>query len=261
MIMDYHIHTRASPDAGGNMKDYVKKAKERDTDEMGFSEHVLLHPASGYSYLSFQLMPTYVQTFLDFKEQSELPIKLGAEVDFFPEDTERIREFVQKHPFDYVTGAVHFIGNWGVDSRSQMNEYLKKDIMQIYEEYFSLIKKLCECRLFDVLAHPDLIKVFGFKPNGDFSHILIETAETMAESDICAEINTAGLRRPCSEMYPSEQFLKILHSYDVPIVFGSDAHQPNDVGMNFKEAISLAKKAGYAHACAFDHRERLSVKV
>jgi len=259
--MDYHVHTKASPDAEGNMEEYVKKAKEKNINEIGFSDHILLHNVSLYPCMPAQLMPTYVQNFLDFKEKSELPIKLGVEIEFIPDDAEKIREFIQKYPFDYVIGAVHFIGNWGVDSRSQMHEYLKRDVMQIYEEYFSLVKKLCKCGLFDILAHPDLIKVFGFKPNGDFSNILIETAETMAKSNICAEINTGGLRRPCLEIYPSEQFLKILHSYDVSIVFGSDAHKPMDVGRNFKEAIRLAKKAGYTHACVFDHRESVFVRI
>jgi len=261
MIMDYHIHTRASPDAKGEMSGYVKKAKEEGISEIGFSDHVLLHNISGYPCTPLQSMPTYVQDFLDFKEKSEISVKLGVEVDFFPDDIERIRRFVQKYPFDYVIGAVHFIGNWGIDYPSQMHEYLERDILQTYEGYFDLVKKLCRWQLFDILAHPDLIKIFGFKPKCDFSHILVETAKTMAESDICAEINTAGLRRPCSELYPSEQFLKILNDYGVPIVFGSDAHQPDDVGRDFEEAVRLAKKVGYTHACVFDHRKRGFVKI
>jgi histidinol-phosphatase (PHP family) len=261
MAVDYHVHTKASPDAKGSMEEYVKEAKEKKLNEIGFSDHILLHNVSLYPCMHAQLMPDYVQNFLDFKEKSELPIKLGVEMDFFPDDAERIREFIQKYPFDYVIGSVHFIGNWGVDFPSQMHEYSKRDIMQIYEEYFSLVRKLCESRLFDVLAHPDLIKVFGFKPNGDFSRILTETAQTMAESSICAEINTGGLRRPCLEIYPSEPFLQVLNSHGVPVVFGSDAHQPSDVGRDFKEAARLAKKTGYTHACVFDHRKREFVRI
>ncbi|MGF3522671.1 MAG: PHP-associated domain-containing protein, partial [Candidatus Bathyarchaeia archaeon] len=59
---------------------------------------------------------------------------------------------------------------------------------------------------------------------------------------VCTEINTSGLRRPCHEIYPSEHFLKILHSHNVPIVFGSDAHELDDVGRNFGEAVKFAKK-------------------
>jgi histidinol-phosphatase (PHP family) len=82
----------------------------------------------------------------------------------------------------------------------------------------------------------------------------------MAKSDVCAEINTAGLRKPCNEIYPSEQFLKTLHSRNVLIVFGSDAHQPSDVGRDFKEAVKLAKKVGYTQACLFNHRKKEFLK-
>jgi histidinol-phosphatase (PHP family) len=256
--MDYHIHTKASPDAKGDMKDYVEKAREQRIDEIGFSDHVLLHPASRYPSLSFQSVSEYVQSFLAFREESDLPVKLGVEMDFFPDAMEKIRSFIERYPFDYVAGAVHFIGDWLIDSRSQIHEYEKRDIQRVYEEYFGLVRKLCESRLFDSLAHPDLVKIFGFRPDCDFSYILEETAESIA---ICVEINTAGLRRPCAEIYPSEQFLKILRSYNVPIVFGSDAHEPSDVGRNFKEAINLARRAGYTSACLFDRREKEFVRI
>ncbi|MEM3641532.1 MAG: histidinol-phosphatase HisJ family protein [Candidatus Bathyarchaeia archaeon] len=259
--MDYHVHTEASLDAKGTMEEFVKKAKRANIDEIGFSDHIMLSNISGYPCMPVHLMSAYVQKFLRTKESSDLPIKLGVEMDFIPGDVEKIREFVQKYPFDYVIGAVHFIGDWAVDYSPQIYEYLKRDILQVYKEYFTLVKKLCDCGLFDVLAHPDLVKIFGFKPKNDISNILTETAEAMAKSKICVEINTSGLRKTCSEIYPSEQFLKIIHSYDIPIVFGSDAHEPKDVGKNFKEAIKLAKKAGYTHACAFDHREKVLVKI
>jgi histidinol-phosphatase (PHP family) len=142
-----------------------------------------------------------------------------------------------------------------------MREYSSRDAWQLYIEYFSLLKSAASSHLFDVLGHPDIIKIFGAKPKTDFSCILEETAETIAESNICIEINTRGLRRPCQEIYPSEQFLKILHKHGIPITFGSDAHAPEDVGRSFKKAIKLAKRVGYTHTCVFDCRERVSVRI
>jgi histidinol-phosphatase (PHP family) len=259
MITDYHIHTEASLDAKGSMEEYIRKAKEKKLSEIGFSEHTIFQNIEEHPFIPIK--QTYLQNFLNLKKSAELQVKLGAEVDFIPSFAEKIGEFIQKHPFDYVIGAVHFIGNWSVDSPSQIHEYSKRDILKTYEEYFSLVKKLCECKLFDILAHPDLIKIFGFKPKTDFSNILRETAEAMAKFNVCAEINTSGLRRPCNEIYPSEQFLRILHDHNVPIVFGSDAHEPNDVGRNFGEAIKLVKKVGYTEVCVFNQREREFVKI
>lgn len=261
MIMDYHIHTKASPDAVGDMEDYIKAASKRRIDEIGFSEHITLHHEKNYPYRQSDFMETYVRRFIEIKEKSEIPIKLGAEIDFFPNEVSKIREFVQKHPFDYAIGAIHYIGSWAIDSRSQIQEYLKRDISQVYENYFRFVTELCKSHLFNTLAHPDLIKVFGFKPNCDISNLLDETAEAIAESNICIEVNTSGLVRPCAEIYPSKQFLKILHNHRVPITLGSDAHKPQDVGRSFDKAIKLINEVGYTHACTFESRKRRMEKI
>lgn len=239
----------------------VSMWQKKKIHEIGFTEHVLLRPLRERSDRFVQQMPTYVHDFIDFKEKSNLSVKLGIEIDFFPDELPKTREFIQKYPFDYVMGSVHVIGDWIFDETSEMHEYSKRNTWQVYEEYFNLVRSAASSCLFDVLGHPDLIKIFGTKPKTDFSHILVETAEALAESNMCIEINTRGLRRPCQEIYPSEQFLRILHQHNVPVTFGSDAHVPKDVGRNFKEAIELAKRVGYTHACTFDHRERKFLRI
>jgi len=260
-MMDYHIHTRASPDATGEISDYVGEAEKKGLDEIGFSEHVILHYEKDYPYRSPEAMESYVEEFLRSKRNSEMPIKLGAEVDFFPSDVEKIAEFLDEYPFDYVIGSVHYLGSWSIDSRRQTHEYSKRDILQVYEEYFGLVRKLCRSKLFDTLGHPDLIKIFGFRPNCSYDHILKETARALAESDMCVEINTSGLIRPCKEMYPSMQFLTLLRQNNVPITFGSDAHRPSDVGRSFDQAIELACEAGYKRACTFEARKRRTTEI
>ncbi|MCU0787163.1 MAG: hypothetical protein MUC91_03075 [Verrucomicrobia bacterium] len=42
----------------------------------------------------------------------------------------------------------------------------------------------------------------------------------------------------------------------MPITFGSDAHAPNEVGMNFVEAARAAREAGYTTCCRFEQRKR-----
>ncbi|MEM3011081.1 MAG: histidinol-phosphatase HisJ family protein [Candidatus Bathyarchaeia archaeon] len=258
MLVDYHIHTKAS-DGIADMKEYVDEAKRKDIDEIGFSDHVNFR--KNYHVLQPKNTKNYVQNFFEIEEEVDLPIKLGVEIDFFPNETEKIKKFIQKYPFDYVMGAVHFIGTWGIDHPSQMHEYLKRDIWRVYEEYFKIVRELCRSRLFDVLAHVDLIKIFGFKPKCDISNILIETAEVIAQYDICVEVNTSGLRKQCMEKYPSKQFLKILQNHDVAITLGSDAHNPQDIGRSFNQAIQLIKEVGYNHLCTFKSRKRKTEKI
>jgi histidinol-phosphatase (PHP family) len=69
-------------------------------------------------------------------------------------------------------------------------------------------------------------------------------------------VNTAGLRKECKEIYPSREILKLAFQKGVPITFGSDAHAPEEVGMNFREAVELARSVGYTECLRFVRRKR-----
>jgi histidinol-phosphatase (PHP family) len=238
------------------MEEYVAKAQHIGLSEIGFSDHMLIHQSKSYQDFSPRSMHGYIRSFLKVRQTSELLVKLGIEMDFISGNSARVSEFIKQYPFDYVIGSVHFIGDWGIDHPSQAEVYLKRNILQVYEDYFDLVKQLCRTRLFNILAHPDLIKIFGFRPACDFSYLLVDVAEALAKADVCAEINPKGLIRPCKEIYPSEQFLRILYTHGVSVTFGSDAHEPNDLGKRLDEAVRLAKKVGYTHACIFDRQTK-----
>jgi histidinol-phosphatase (PHP family) len=68
------------------------------------------------------------------------------------------------------------------------------------------------------------------------------------------------LRKDCREIYPSRQILELAFQKGVPITFGSDAHAPGEVGMNFAETIRLARGAGYQESCQFAQRKCRMVK-
>jgi histidinol-phosphatase (PHP family) len=261
MIVDYHVHTAFSSDAEGSMQEYLVKARERKIDEIGFSDHLVLKHLYDRSDFLVSEMPAYVNEFLGLKEKSEVPIKLGIEIDFFRDKVDEIRNFIQKYPFDYVIGSIHVIDDWIIDEASTIQEYSKRNVSQVYDDYFQLIRELCDYRLCDILAHPDLIKIFGFRPDRDLTRIYEETAEALARAEMCAEINPRGLIRPCCEIYPSLQFLTILHAHNVPVTLGSDAHAPKELGLNLAEAVRLAKKAGYTRVCTFSHRQKAFVEL
>ena len=261
MIIDYHVHTAFSTDAEGTMQEYITVAKEKTISEIGFSDHLLLKHLYDRSDFLVCAMPTYVDEFLGLKEKSEIPIKLGIEIDFFRDKVGEIRNFIQKYPFDYVIGSVHVIDDWIIDEPSTSQEYSKRNLAQVYDDYFRIVRDLCDQRLFDILGHPDLIKIFGFRPDKDLTEVYEETAEALARAEICAEINPKGLIRPCREIYPNLQFLEALHAHNVPVTLGSDAHAPKDLGLNLDEAVGFARRAGYTRICTFSHRHKAFVEL
>ena len=257
MIVDYHLHTQFSSDGKGSMDDYANKAWEKQITEIGFSDHIDKERLNEQSDFFAGIMSKYVEAFVTAKKKSAAELKLGSEVDYFPDKVTRIREILKTYPFDYVIGSVHFIGDWSVDNPRRIDKHSRKNPLESYDQYFRLVREMCATRLFDIVGHPDLIKIFGLKPDNDISQIYKDSAGAIAESRMCAEINPKGLIRPCKEIYPGLEFLKILHEYSVPITFGSDAHNPDDLGLNLIDAVKLARKAGYAEACMYERREKL----
>ena len=99
--------------------------------------------------------------------------------------------------------------------------------------------------LFDIHGHPDLIKKFGYRPEGDLRRYYAGTVEALAEQKATIELNTAGWHKQCAEQYPALEFLQMCAEAGVALVISSDAHAPAEVGRNFEQAQALAQEAGY----------------
>jgi histidinol-phosphatase (PHP family) len=129
----------------------------------------------------------------------------------------------------------------------------------VWTRYFERLTDAAASGLFDIIGHADLCKKFCFVPKEDCTHLYRQFLESAKRNDVALELNTAGLRKDCKEIYPSRQIVQMAAELGVPITFGSDAHAPGEVGMNFAEAIELARGAGYTQACRFTRRERQMV--
>ena len=151
---------------------------------------------------------------------------------------------------------MHFLDGWGFDNPAEMEEYGRRDLDRVYEEYFALVQQAALSGLFDIIAHPDLIKKFAFRPARDLSPLYEETARAFQKAGVCAEVNSAGLRYPAGEIYPSFSFLKCLYKHNVPVTLGSDAHRPEQVGAGLPEALRLLREAGYQEIALFSARKK-----
>jgi histidinol-phosphatase (PHP family) len=117
-----------------------------------------------------------------------------------------------------------------------------------------------ESKLFEIIGHADLPKKFGHRPTRDCTPLYEKFLSAAGKSGCAIELNTAGLRKDCREIYPSPEILRLAFQNGVPITFGSDAHAPGEVGMNFAEAVRLARSVGYTESCRFAGRKCLRMK-
>lgn len=259
--MDYHVHTVLCGHASGEMEDYIQVAVQRDLMEMGFNDHApSLHLKDPSLTMSLHQLPEYVDQVRALQGKHHRPrIKLGIEADFVPGYEKELGHLLSQYQFDYVCGSVHFIGDWGFDDSRFLNQYRKHDVDEAYAQFFGLVRQSAQSGLFDILGHMDLIKKYDYWPTGEIDGLLQETVRAIADAGVCVEVNTAGLRRPCREIYPSERILRLCHQYGVPVTLGSDAHRPEEVGLDFDRAGALLKRVGYKQVVTFEGRERRMV--
>ena len=89
----------------------------------------------------------------------------------------------------------------------------------------------------------------------------MKALELIKARDKSIEVNTGGLRKPCKEQYPSKKIIKEMYLLDIPILLGSDAHKPQDIGYNFKKILKIIKKIGYNHLAHYDERKRNFIEI
>lgn len=255
-MVDYHTHTARCGHAEGDARAFVEKAIEIGLSEIGFSDHLPLVTKRDPSLtMDESELEEYVKETQRLKsEYSEIAIKLGIEADFFPGLEEKTADILERYPFDYIIGSVHFLGGWGFDDPREKAGYEGKRPLEVYERYFETLTAAAESKLFDIIGHPDLIKKYNYRADGDIGRLYERAAEAIAAAGAAVEINTAGLRKPVKEIYPTLELLVLCREAGAPVSFGSDAHAPQEVGWAFDEAAELARAAGYKEMAVFSGR-------
>jgi histidinol-phosphatase (PHP family) len=129
----------------------------------------------------------------------------------------------------------------------------------IWRRYFETLGEAARSGLFDVLAHPDLVKVWGADrpcPEGDLRRYYELAIDGIAESGIAVEVSTAGLRKRAQELYPAPAFLEMCLEAGAPVALSSDAHRPEDIGADYDQALELLAQVGVRELCVFERRVR-----
>jgi histidinol-phosphatase (PHP family) len=137
-----------------------------------------------------------------------------------------------------------------------MQIYEKWETYDLYEAYYENVRKAALSGRFDVIGHPDLIKIFRHFPDQDITPMLEETADAIAESGVVVDVNAAGLRKPIGEIYPARDFLEMFHRRGVPIILSSDAHAAGEVAAGYEKSLELVHDVGYREVVTFENRGR-----
>ncbi len=254
---DYHIHSSFS-DGRAAPEDYIAPALAAGLDEIGFSEHLTLFRES----LDWSMNASDVEPYLKHinnlsRNVTSIKVRKGLEVDFFPGKEKEICSLLKKTKLDYAIGSVHYLGDSTVDMGPEF--YDGKSIDSLFEVYFDMVDAAAASGLFDIIAHCDLIRIFGFKPSSDPENLYRNLARSFKIHDVAFEINTNGRNRPVGDFYPDRKYLRIFREENVPVCVNSDAHLPSRVGQHFDEAYELLRSTGYSEMAVFENRERFMI--
>ena len=263
MNPDYHMHTPLCHHATGHPAEYAQEAMRKGLPEIGFADHNPMPETFDEWRMDLADLPRYFEMIEEAREKTPgFPIRLGMECDYLPGYEEWILELAGMAKWDYLIGSVHYIAkDWAVDDPKRLGRYQECPPDELWNLYWSACEKCVRSRLFDFIGHPDLVKIFGSRPEGDLTRYYEPVVAALAECGGAYEINTAGLRKPVQELYPAMDFLKLAREAGVPLVINSDAHSPEQVGMDFDAGRALARKAGYETSLRFVGRKRKEVPL
>lgn len=253
------MHTPLCRHAVGEPVEYAARAAALGLAEIGFSDHAPMARDDFDDWRMFdRQLDEYVAQVARARAQfPQLTIRLALEVDYLPGQEEWIRALATRHPWDYFIGSVHYVDDrWDVDNPYKVAEWEKRDVDAVWALYLERLTQSAASGLFDIIGHCDLPKKFGHRATKDLRPLYQKFLGAAAAAGVAIELNTAGWRKDCRELYPSRAILELAFAAGVPITFGSDAHAPGEVGADFAQAVALAKAVGYTQACRFAGRKR-----
>lgn len=261
---DYHMHTHLCRHAEGRPVDMARAALAAGLTEIGLSDH---NPMPHDDFDNWRMALAQLDEYWEDIERARaecpgLTIRAALEVDYLPGGEDWVRELAARRPWDYFIGSVHYLSDgWDIDNPQKLDRWRARDPWEVWEAYFERLTAAAASGLFEIIGHADLPKKFGFVPERDCTPLFTRFLGAAAAGGVAVEINTAGRRKECREMYPSPAFLALAARMGVPLAFGSDAHRPAEVGLDFAPAVAAARAAGYTHSLRFAGRAAVAAPL
>ncbi len=284
-MIDYHVHLwRHAPHLSlqatvDQLAAYCERAANLGVTEIAVTEHTSRFAqvdalvrgwwdrdpnpalrAATLAYWDGELgadLDQYVETALAAR-RAGLPVVVGLEVDYLPGQMDRVAALLDGYPFDVLLGSVHWIGAWlinALDGRDAQDQWISRGVDRVWDSYTRSLEELAATRAVDVLAHPDLAKVAGYRPDvpAEFYERIAEAARACG---LAAELNSSGWRKPCAEAYPAPDLLTRFLRRGVPITTASDGHELTEVSWRIGDVTAMAVQAGYREVSVFRGRSR-----
>ncbi len=207
-------------------------------------------------------LDAYVDVLVDAQSRG-LPLLVGIEVDRIPGTLEAMATVLDEYPFDIRLGSVHWLGSWLFDDYGTptfAREWERRETSAVWTAYVDAIEELASSGMVDVLAHVDVVKVAGHRPDDIDAHEA-RLAAVVASSGLVVEVSSAGWRKPVDEMYPSPRLLDRFVEAGVRFTTASDAHRPEHLAWEYRRLGAELTRRGVTELTSFDRRQPRAVAM
>lgn len=269
---DIHTHTLASH-ALHSVDEMYRAAKEKGLEVYGFSEHSP-RPA-GYVYPSdYQAKlaaswPAYISEVQTLCRNSGAPkVLLGLEIDYIADEPDFMKKAIAGADFDYIIGGLHFQGTWGFDA--SLKDWEAKSLPErfaAYARYYEDLYKMSKSGLVDIVAHPDLIKMFTLDSFNAWLELpasqalLRRTLENIRDNGLLMEVSSAGIRKPCNEPYPGPRIMRLAAELGLKLSISSDAHSTAQIAFAYDKLDDYVKSFGFAEYYIVEKRRQIAFRL
>jgi histidinol-phosphatase (PHP family) len=272
VLTDYHVHLRPDDPAATaagyftqeNAERYREAASEAGISELGVAEHVHRFEQA----LDVWTHPFWRESAQDDLDEyvrfvrEETDLRLGIEADWVSGREDRMAALLDAREWDYVIGSVHFLRDRGIDSDYGGDWDIwdtARSADEVWKTYFETLAHAASSGLYDIMAHPDLVKVWGTErplPDKDPRYYYEPAVEAMAAAGVAAELSTAGLRKTVGELYPAPALMEMIVDAGIPIALSSDAHVPGQLGFRYDDALAFLAEYGITEIATYENRTR-----
>lgn len=265
-ISDQHLHSHFSGDSTEDTRRIIETAISLGMDGICFTEHQDFD--YGYEGLDFTLdYDAYFAELTRLKGEyaGRFDVRIGAETGLEPHLSGRLKEFVQKKPYDFIIGSTHLVH--GVDP--YYPEYFdgitdREGFLRYFEYALESVKV---CTDFDVYGHLDYIVRYAPQKDKNYSYAAFyepidAILKTLIANGRGIELNMGGLVRGMKAPNPSAEIIKRYREMGGEIVtVGSDAHKACDIGCFFENAREILTNAGFEYYTVFRNRRPEFVRL
>ena len=256
LFSDYHLHPqghRLQPYSQELLQPWADHARQIGLRDIALTDHDRYHAGVDFDQID------------RLREANpDLKIRAGIELDNDPAHSAEGRRWTEQNwdRLDFVLGSVHFLhGDWAFDHAGEEAEFARRDINQVYADYYARIRAMAASGLVDCMAHLDLVKIFGFRPMNDFGDLLDAVLSEIHEAKLAMELSTAGWRKPVGELYPSNEIIRRAMAKGIPFTTASDGHSHVQPGENFERLAAKMSELGLREVSIFERHQRTTAAL